>query len=90
MYLDKRQTYNLTSINVLMQLININTIGGLLSAEAAEFAESFTTSIVIGDDIVGRLSVPAFERFKQKLLHSIQDCKLPKVPLARCIKYIYM
>jgi sn1-specific diacylglycerol lipase len=63
--------------------------GGLLSLEAAQFSESVTMSIVIGDDIVCRLSVPAFERFKQTLISAIKDCKAPKVSLYCDIFILY-
>jgi hypothetical protein len=46
--------------------------------EAAKFSESFALSIVVGDDIVSRLSVPAFEGFKETLIQTIKECKAPK------------
>lgn len=53
--------------------------GCLVTAEAAVYCESFVTSVIIGDDIVPRLSVPSFERFKNNLIRAIKDCKTPKV-----------
>jgi sn1-specific diacylglycerol lipase len=52
--------------------------GGLLTLEAARHCEDFTTSVILGDDIVSRLSVPSFEKFKKKLQDAIKDCKAPK------------
>lgn len=53
--------------------------GCLVTQEAALFCESFVTSVIIGDDIVPRLSVPSFDRFKNDLIRVIKECKVPKV-----------
>lgn len=55
--------------------------GCLVTAEAATFCENFVTSVIIGDDIVPRLSVPSFERFKNDLIRAIKECRTPKVSL---------
>ncbi|CAL8110760.1 unnamed protein product [Orchesella dallaii] len=52
--------------------------GCLVTAEAAQFCESFVTSVIVGDDIVPRLSVPSFEKFKNDLIRVIKESKTPK------------
>ncbi|ODM93660.1 Sn1-specific diacylglycerol lipase beta [Orchesella cincta] len=52
--------------------------GCLVTEEAANFCESFVTSVIVGDDIVPRLSVPSFEKFKNDLIRAIKESKTPK------------
>ncbi|CAG7837277.1 unnamed protein product [Allacma fusca] len=52
--------------------------GGLLTMEGAQYCEDFVTSVIVGDDIVGRLSVPSFEKFKKTLESAINQCRTPK------------
>ncbi|CAG7720141.1 unnamed protein product [Allacma fusca] len=61
-----------------LKVFAISPIGGLLSLEAAKFCESFTMSIVYGDDLIPRLSLPAIDELKNKIINTILDCRTPK------------
>ena len=52
--------------------------GGLLSEAAARESEKFTMSILVGDDVVPRLSLPNIKKLSADIKHSIQTCSLPK------------
>ncbi|XP_067946078.1 diacylglycerol lipase-alpha-like isoform X2 [Watersipora subatra] len=52
--------------------------GGLLSLDAVEESKKFTTSIVIGKDIIPRLGTAQLEYFRSDLLALLEDCKEPK------------
>ena len=52
--------------------------GGLLSETAARESEKFTVSILVGDDVVPRLSLPNIKKLSADIKHSIQTCSLPK------------
>ncbi|KAJ3197750.1 hypothetical protein HDU82_001382 [Entophlyctis luteolus] len=52
--------------------------GCIVSARAAEHFESFCTSIVMGDDVVTRLSRNTLEMLKMDIARHIANCDLPK------------
>lgn len=52
--------------------------GGLLSLSAAEHAESFVCSVVLGDDIVGRLGLRSVFELKIKIFQILQTCDIGK------------
>jgi len=53
--------------------------GGLLSLDAAEESDKFTTSVVYGTDALARLSLPSLDIFRKKVIDTIFDCRTPKV-----------
>ena len=53
--------------------------GGLLCLAAARYTESFCLSVIIGDDLVPRLSLSNLEVLKQQLVTELEDCHHPKV-----------
>lgn len=52
---------------------------GTLTREAAKYTEQFAFTVVIGDDLIPRLSLEAVESLKTNILESLQSCRLPKV-----------
>ncbi|KAJ1551716.1 hypothetical protein HK096_003573 [Nowakowskiella sp. JEL0078] len=52
--------------------------GCMMSAPAAEYFESFCTSIVIGDDLVPRLSRNSVEVLKWEVGRLLSTCEMPK------------
>ncbi|KAI9357298.1 hypothetical protein DFJ73DRAFT_758306 [Zopfochytrium polystomum] len=52
--------------------------GCLVSAEVAEYLESFCTSVVMGDDLVPRLSRNTMEMLKMDVARLIRSCDHPK------------
>lgn len=51
---------------------------GLLNPVAAQFTESFVLSVVIGDDLVARLSVEGVDTLKQRIIMELSEATLPK------------
>ncbi|XP_064620702.1 diacylglycerol lipase-beta-like isoform X3 [Lineus longissimus] len=52
--------------------------GGLLSPPLAQYTQSFVCSVVLGKDLVPRLSLLGMEDLKVKVLQQIKDCHKPK------------
>ncbi|KAJ3112483.1 hypothetical protein HK100_002317 [Physocladia obscura] len=52
--------------------------GCVVSARAAEHFDSFCTSIVMGDDVVARLSRNTLEMLKMDIARHLQNCEDPK------------
>ncbi|XP_011410095.1 PREDICTED: sn1-specific diacylglycerol lipase alpha-like [Amphimedon queenslandica] len=52
--------------------------GGLISDAGISFTKSFITSVVLGTDLIPRLSLDSFQFFSKELLHEIKTCKKPK------------
>jgi sn1-specific diacylglycerol lipase len=52
--------------------------GGLISKDLSDYAKSFVLSVVLGDDIVPRLSVHSIHGLKLKMMKEIIDSKSPK------------
>lgn len=52
--------------------------GGLLSPEAAAFSRDFVTAVVIGDDIVPRLSMKSYVQLREEMKRVLVSCQLPK------------
>ena len=52
--------------------------GGLLSEAAARESEKFTVSLIVGDDVIPRLSLPNIKILSSEIRHSIRTCSLPK------------
>ena len=53
--------------------------GGLISLTAAKHTEHFCLSVIIGDDLVPRLSLSALEKLMHRVERALDDCALPKV-----------
>lgn len=62
-----------------LKVYGFATPSGLLSREAAKFTEHFVYTVVIGDDVIARISLEAVENLKVGILETLQSCKLPKV-----------
>ncbi|XP_005923854.1 diacylglycerol lipase-beta isoform X1 [Haplochromis burtoni] len=52
--------------------------GGLLSKALADYSKDFVVSVVLGKDLVPRLSIPNMEDLKRKLLKIVSNCNKPK------------
>ncbi|XP_023209620.1 sn1-specific diacylglycerol lipase beta-like isoform X2 [Centruroides sculpturatus] len=52
--------------------------GGLLNADGVKHSEDFIFSVVVGDDLVSRLSVPTMEDMKRNILSCLTECDQPK------------
>lgn len=53
--------------------------GGLLSQAAARFTENFCLSVIVGDDLVPRLSLDTLESLKRQMVLELEMCRHPKV-----------
>lgn len=53
--------------------------GGLLSLAAARFSETFCMSVIIGDDLVPRLSLATMNLLKKQMIVELSACRHPKV-----------
>ena len=53
--------------------------GGLLSKAAARFTETFCLSVIVGDDLVPRLSLDTLESLKRQMILELEMCRHPKV-----------
>ncbi len=66
--------------------------GGLLNGLAARESQNFTLSVIVGKDLVCRLSLHALARLKENMKEALLRCKLPKYQIlssglsACCIK----
>ncbi|XP_046448702.1 diacylglycerol lipase-beta-like isoform X2 [Daphnia pulex] len=52
--------------------------GGLLSLAAARFTETFCMSVIIGDDLVPRLSLATLDSLKRQMIAELEGCRHPK------------
>ncbi|KAJ8246358.1 hypothetical protein GJAV_G00266850 [Gymnothorax javanicus] len=52
--------------------------GGLLSKALAEYSRQFVVSVVLGKDLVPRLSIPNMEDLKRRILKMVSNCNKPK------------
>lgn len=52
--------------------------GGLLSKALAEYSRQFVVSVVLGKDLVPRLSMPNMEDLKRRILKMVSNCNKPK------------
>lgn len=56
--------------------------GGLISSALADYTKSFVMSVVLGDDIVPRLSLHSVHNLKADILKALHACHLPKYKIA--------
>ncbi|KAK6481755.1 sn1-specific diacylglycerol lipase beta-like [Huso huso] len=62
--------------------------GGLLSKPLADYSKEFIVSVVLGKDLVPRLSIPNMEDLKRRILRMVANCNKPKYQiLLRCCWY---
>ncbi|CAL4085355.1 unnamed protein product [Meganyctiphanes norvegica] len=52
--------------------------GGLCSKEFSQATQSFVMSVIVGDDLVPRLSLRSLHDLKSKIISSLERCRLPK------------
>ncbi|XP_017271738.1 diacylglycerol lipase-beta [Kryptolebias marmoratus] len=52
--------------------------GGLLSKALADYSKDFVLSVVLGKDLIPRLSIPNMEALKRRLLKVVSNCSKPK------------
>lgn len=52
--------------------------GGLLSKALADYTKNFVVSVVLGKDLVPRLSLPNMEDLKRRILKIVSNCNKPK------------
>uniref|UniRef100_A0A672M662 sn-1-specific diacylglycerol lipase n=1 Tax=Sinocyclocheilus grahami TaxID=75366 RepID=A0A672M662_SINGR len=52
--------------------------GGLMSKALADYSKQFVVSVVLGKDLVPRLSIPNMEDLKRRLLKMVSNCSKPK------------
>ena len=52
--------------------------GGLLNVTASQLSTDFVTSVVVGDDLVPRLSVNGYLKLLSKMRSTLMACQLPK------------
>ncbi|ELU05677.1 hypothetical protein CAPTEDRAFT_229024 [Capitella teleta] len=62
----------------ILQCFAYSPPGGLMRLPASRYCENFTLSIVMGDDIVARLSLHSVNEFRIQVLNLLRDCDLPK------------
>ena len=85
--IDIQYEYSLTSlfyIRVIFGLIHV-----CFSENLAKFTEDFVCSVIVGQDLVPRLSLSSMEELKCNLLRVTRDSKQPKVTLLLFTKNLY-
>ncbi|XP_039991938.1 diacylglycerol lipase-beta [Xiphias gladius] len=61
-----------------LQCYSFSPPGGLLSKALADYSKEFVVSVVLGKDLVPRLSIPNMEDLKKRILKIISNCNKPK------------
>ncbi|XP_053220106.1 diacylglycerol lipase-beta isoform X1 [Podarcis raffonei] len=52
--------------------------GGLLSKSLADYTKQFIISVIVGKDVVPRLSMPNMEDLKRRIIRIVANCNRPK------------
>ncbi|NXU76887.1 DGLB lipase, partial [Oreotrochilus melanogaster] len=52
--------------------------GGLLSKSLADYTKHFIISVIVGKDLVARLSMPNMEDLKRRIVRIVANCNRPK------------
>nr|XP_054499638.1 diacylglycerol lipase-beta isoform X2 [Agelaius phoeniceus] len=52
--------------------------GGLLSKSLADYTKNFIISVIVGKDLVARLSMPNMEDLKRRIVRIVANCNRPK------------
>uniref|UniRef100_A0A8C1SDE5 Diacylglycerol lipase-beta n=1 Tax=Cyprinus carpio TaxID=7962 RepID=A0A8C1SDE5_CYPCA len=68
----------LRSTHPTLQCYAFSPPGGLMSKAVAEYSKQFVVSVVLGKDLVPRLSIPNMEDLKRRLLKMVSNCSKPK------------
>lgn len=61
-----------------LQCYSFSPPGGLLSKALADYSKDFVISVVLGKDLVPRLSIPNIEDLKRRILKIVSNCNKPK------------
>ncbi|XP_067932543.1 diacylglycerol lipase-beta-like [Watersipora subatra] len=61
-----------------LRCISYSPPGGLLSKEAYKASKEYTMSVVLGDDLVPRLSIQTMQDLKVNVMTALQNCSYPK------------
>ncbi|KAG8008947.1 Sn1-specific diacylglycerol lipase beta [Nibea albiflora] len=61
-----------------LQCYSFSPPGGLLSKALADYSKDFVVSVVLGKDLVPRLSIPNMEDLKRRILKIVSNCSKPK------------
>ncbi|XP_058477644.1 diacylglycerol lipase-beta [Solea solea] len=61
-----------------LQCYSFSPPGGLMSQALSDYSKDFVVSIVLGKDLVPRLSIPNMEDLKRKILKIVSNCNKPK------------
>uniref|UniRef100_A0A1A8IQB5 Diacylglycerol lipase-beta n=2 Tax=Nothobranchius TaxID=28779 RepID=A0A1A8IQB5_NOTKU len=61
-----------------LQCYSFSPPGGLLSKALADYSKDFIVSVVLGKDLVPRLSIPNIEDLKRRILKIVSNCNKPK------------
>ncbi|KAM8876843.1 diacylglycerol lipase-beta [Synchiropus picturatus] len=61
-----------------LQCYSFSPPGGLLSKALADYSKDFVVSVVLGKDLVSRLSIPNMEDLKRRILKIVSNCNKPK------------
>ncbi|KAF4106954.1 diacylglycerol lipase-beta [Onychostoma macrolepis] len=68
----------LRSTHPTLQCYAFSPPGGLMSKALADYSKQFVISVVLGKDLVPRLSIPNMEDLKRRLLKMVSNCCKPK------------
>ncbi|XP_038591363.1 diacylglycerol lipase-beta [Micropterus salmoides] len=61
-----------------LQCYSFSPPGGLLSKSLADYSKDFVVSVVLGKDLVPRLSIPNMVDLKKRILKIVSNCNKPK------------
>ncbi|KAM3859342.1 diacylglycerol lipase-beta [Diretmus argenteus] len=61
-----------------LQCYSFSPPGGLMSKTLADYSKDFVVSVVLGKDLVPRLSIPNMEDLKRRILKMVSNCNKPK------------
>ncbi|XP_008313273.1 sn1-specific diacylglycerol lipase beta [Cynoglossus semilaevis] len=61
-----------------LQCYSFSPPGGLLSKALADYSKDFVVSVILGKDLVPRLSIPNMEDLKTRILKIVSNCNKPK------------
>ncbi|XP_048026773.1 diacylglycerol lipase-beta [Megalobrama amblycephala] len=68
----------LRSTHPTLECFAFSPPGGLMSKALADYSKQFIISVVLGKDLVPRLSIPNMEDLKRRLLKMVSNCNKPK------------
>ncbi|XP_051530387.1 diacylglycerol lipase-beta-like [Myxocyprinus asiaticus] len=68
----------LRSTHPTLECFAFSPPGGLMSKALADYSKQFVISVVLGKDLVPRLSIPNMEDLKRRILKMVSNCSKPK------------